>query len=315
MTHPQPTEPLPTLREHQAPLADSAGPAQSRAAGVAMLIAASAMWSLSGVVVKVVRIDSIAFAFWRSAAAAAVMLLLLPLGRGKLPPLKWMLASAALYTLVVTLLITSMSVSTAATGILLQYTAPLFCAVFARVFLGRRIEIRTLAAMTVAGIGITTMIIGGWKGDNWAGPFCGLLSGAAFGALILVLEKIDRAAGRANPFAIVLCNNAGAALILLPICLTTGVLHVRAWQLGLVAATGAVQLAIPYVLFQLALRRVRPVDASLLILLEPVLNPIWVALATSERPDRFTLAGGAAILVAMVVEALKPAAPQAQPDT
>jgi drug/metabolite transporter (DMT)-like permease len=281
--------------------------AHARAAGVAMLIVASMLWSLSGVVVKVVKIDSIAFAFWRSAAAAGVMLLLLPLGRGKLPPLKWILAGATLYTLVVTLLITSMSVSTAATGILLQYTAPLFCALFARVFLGRRIGTGTTIAMAVAGAGIATMVAGSWRAENWLGPFCGLLSGAAFGALILVLEKMDRAAGGANPFAIVLCNNAGAALILLPICLTTGVLKVQPWQLGLVAATGAVQLAIPYVLFQLALRRVRPVDASLLILLEPVLNPVWVALATSERPDAFTIAGGLAILVAMVVEAVKPA--------
>src|SRR4051794_34575051 len=80
---------------------------RSRATGVAMLIVASLLWSLSGVVVKVVRIDAIAFAFWRSTGAAGIMLLLLPLGRGNLPPLKWMLASATLYTLVVTLLITS----------------------------------------------------------------------------------------------------------------------------------------------------------------------------------------------------------------
>ncbi len=247
-------------------------PSGSRAAGVALLIAASVLWSLSGVVVKVVKIDPIAFAFWRSAAAAAVMLLLLPLGRGKLPPVKWLLAGASLYTLVVT-----------CTG--------------------------TMFAMEVAAAGIAIMVGGSWKPGNWLGPFCGLLSGAAFGALILVLEKIDRAAGGANPFAIVLCNNAGAALMLLPICLGRDVLVIRPWQLGLVAATGAIQLAIPYVLFQLALRRVRPVDASLLILLEPVLNPVWVALATSERPDVFTVAGGIAILVAMVVEAVKPANP------
>ena len=282
-------------------------PSGSRAAGVGMLIAASVLWSLSGVVVKVVRIDSIAFAFWRSAVAAAVMLLLLPLGRGRRPPVRWMLASAALYTLVVTLLITSMSVSTAATGILLQYTAPLFCALFARLFLGRTIGGGTLVAMTIAAVGIAFMVAGSWRAENWLGPACGLLSGAAFGALILVLEKIDRAAGGANPFAIVLCNNGGAALILLPICLFKGGLAVEPWKLGMVAATGAVQLAIPYVLFQLALRRVRPVDASLLILLEPVLNPLWVALGTSEKPDRFTLAGGLAILVAMVIEAVKPA--------
>jgi drug/metabolite transporter (DMT)-like permease len=220
-----------------------------------------------------------------------------------------MLASATLYTVVVSLLITSMTASTAATGILLQYTAPLFCALFAWAFLRRRISAGTMLAMSVAAAGIAIMVVGGWKGDNWVGPVTGLISGAAFGALILVLEKIDRAAGPggANPFAIVLFNNAGAAAILLPLCAWQGALPAAPWKIGLVCATGVVQLAIPYVLFQLALRRVRPVDASLLILLEPVLNPVWVALATKERPDAFTLAGGVAILAAMVVEAVKPA--------
>jgi DME family drug/metabolite transporter len=286
---------------------ESPPPAPSRAVGVIMLVIASVLWSLSGVVVKVVKLDSVAFAFWRSLGAAAIMALLLPLGRGRLPPPRWLVASAVLYTLVVSLLITSMTVSTAATGILLQYTAPLFCALFALAFLGRRIGAGTLVAMTVAAAGIAIMIAGSWQAQNWAGPTTGLLSGAAFGALILVLEKVDRSAGPggANPFAVVLYNNVGAAFLLLPLCLTRGVLVAEPWKLALVAATGVVQLAIPYVLFQLALRRVRPVDASLLILLEPVLNPLWVALATSERPDLYTVAGGVAILIAMVVEAVK----------
>jgi drug/metabolite transporter (DMT)-like permease len=59
------------------------------------------------------------------------------------------------------------------------------------------------------------------------------------------------------------------------------------------------------VLFQFALRRVTPVDASLLTLLEPVLNPIWVALLTPERPDLATYIGGAAIVVALIIEATK----------
>jgi drug/metabolite transporter (DMT)-like permease len=274
-----------------------------------LLIVASVLWSLSGVVVKKVRIDPLAFAFWRSLAAAGAMAVLLPLGKGRLPPLPWMLASAGIYTVVVSLLITSMTASTAAVGILLQYTAPVFCALFAWVFLRRRISRGTVAAMCIAGVGIGVMIAGNWRGTEIVGPVTGLISGAAFGGLILVLERIDRAAGPggANPFAIVLFNNAGAAAILLPLCAINGVVWHAPWKVALVCATGVVQLAIPYVLFQLALRRVRPVDASLLILLEPVLNPVWVALATSERPDLFTIAGGAAILVAMVVEAVKPA--------
>lgn len=284
-------------------------PRQSRAAGVVMLLVASVLWSLSGVAVKVVQIPSISFAFWRSLAAAGAMILVFPLGTGRAPPMKSMGASVLLYTVVVSLLILSMTASTAAVGILLQYTAPVFCALFAWAFLRRPIGRTTMVAMGVAGLGISVMVAARWTGGDPVGPVAGLISGAAFGALILVLEKIDRAAGPTgvNPFAVVLFNNAGAAAILLPICLSQGVLMTAPWKIAVIGATGVVQLAIPYVLFQLALRRVRPVDASLLILLEPVLNPIWVAIATSERPDRFTLIGGAAILAAMVVEAAKPA--------
>ena len=286
-----------------------ATPRPGRLAGVAMLLVAAAMWSVSGVAVKVAGMDAIAFAFYRSLAAAGVMLALLavPHARalGRPPVFRWAVVSALLYTAVVSLLILSMTVSTAATGILLQYTGPVFCAVFAWLFQGRRIGPRTLAVMALATFGIAVMVVGGWQAGNWQGPAAGLASGAAFGALILVLEKADRAAGGVNPLALVFLNNAGAAMLLLPICLATGVLAASPLQLGIVGTTGVFQLAAPYVLFQLALRHVRPVDASLLILLEPVLNPVWVALATSERPDAPTLVGGAVILVAMVLEAAK----------
>lgn len=271
-----------------------------------MLIAASVLWSLSGAAVKLADLHPLTFAFWRSVAATASVALVLPLGRGNWPRPGWMLASAVMYTIVVALLVTSMTVSTAATGILLQYTGPVFCALFAWAFQGRAIGRRTLIAMAIATAGIGVMVIGGWKPGNWVGPTCGLLSGAAFGALILLLEKNDRAAGGVNPFVLMLVNNGVSALLLLPLCARMGVLRADRGPLAIVLLIGVVQLALPYLLFQLALRRVRPVDASLLILLEPVLNPVWVALVTSERPDRATLMGGAAILVAMVVEATKP---------
>jgi hypothetical protein len=120
---------------------------QRRVVGIALLIAASVMWSLSGVAVKVVRVDSIAFAFWRSAGAALAMLPLAPFASGKLPRPRMLLLSVALYTAVVTLLITAMTGSSAGTGILLQYTGPIFCAMFAWMFFRRRISGRTMLAL------------------------------------------------------------------------------------------------------------------------------------------------------------------------
>jgi len=221
-----------------------------------------------------------------------------------------MALSAVIYTAVVSLLITAMTRGTAASGILLQYTGPIFCALFAWIFQRRSIGRRTALAMIVGSAGIAVMIAGkrstGPGTGDWVGPCCGLLSGIGFGALILILEKLDRASGgAANPVQVVFFNNLGAALVLLPIAAWAAPLTLNPAQLAIVGATGVVQLSVPYLLFQLALRRVEPVDASLLILLEPVLNPVWVAMATSERPDVATVMGGAAILLAMVLEATK----------
>jgi drug/metabolite transporter (DMT)-like permease len=56
------------------------------------------------------------------------------------------------------------------------------------------------------------------------------------------------------------------------------------------------------------------VEASLLILLEPVLNPVWTFLAAGERPGRFAIAGGVVILAATLWRTFTPAAPKVALD-
>jgi drug/metabolite transporter (DMT)-like permease len=59
---------------------------------------------------------------------------------------------------------------------------------------------------------------------------------------------------------------------------------------------GTVQLTIPYLLYSLAIRHVRALDASIISTIEPILNPIWVMLATNERPGIWSIVGGAIVL-------------------
>ncbi|HEV2295679.1 MAG TPA: DMT family transporter [Tepidisphaeraceae bacterium] len=286
--------------------------ARLRSRGILLLLVASVLWSLSGLAVKLAAMDPLAFAMWRSLAGAVALGVAVWFAPGRWPRANWMIPTVLVYTAVVALLLAAMTFGTAARGILLQYTGPIFCAIFAWFFQRRRIGAYTAAALVVAATGIAVMIAGAPAGDGWVGPTCGLLSGVAFGALILLLEKVNRTGdGLINPIAITFLNNAGAALILVVLCLAIRTpLLGDAKQMTIVAITGVIQLAIPYALFQVALKHVEPVDASLLILLEPVLNPVWVALAVGERPDLATIIGGAAILAAMVIEALKPDAPE-----
>ena len=64
---------------------------------------------------------------------------------------------------------------------------------------------------------------------------------------------------------------------------------------------GAVQFALPYLLFTRGLRDVESAEASLLALIEPVLNPIWVALFYGEQPTVGTVIGGAIIVAGLAV--------------
>jgi drug/metabolite transporter (DMT)-like permease len=72
-------------------------------------------------------------------------------------------------------------------------------------------------------------------------------------------------------------------------------------DLALLFVMGAVQFALPYLLFTRGLRDVEASEASLIALIEPVLNPVWVALFYGEEPSAATIAGGAIILLGLAV--------------
>ena len=70
---------------------------------------------------------------------------------------------------------------------------------------------------------------------------------------------------------------------------------------SLLVLMAAVQFALPYVLFTVGLKLVSGAEASLIALIEPVLNPIWVALLLGEQPTAATMAGGAVILLGLLL--------------
>lgn len=288
-----------------------------------MLIGAATLWSLTGPAVKLIdELPALGFSFWRSVGAglAAGMFVLIRRGVSKkspaaapppAPPAGPMTVAGLLYIANVTLLIYAMRAGTAASGILLQYTGPVWVAVIGWALLRRRIVPRTLVALALATLGVGVMLAG--TSGTLAGSLYGIGSGLSYGSLILALDWLDRTnahRGRGNttdPALVVFWLNLAVIVVLLPLAAAQGALGLSlGWPtVAFMIGFGVVQLAIPYALFQMALPRVGPVDASLIVLLEPVLNPLWTFLAVGERPDTATFAGGALLLAALAVEATK----------
>jgi DME family drug/metabolite transporter len=67
---------------------------------------------------------------------------------------------------------------------------------------------------------------------------------------------------------------------------------------------GVAQIGLAYVLLTRALRLVPALEASLLLLLEPVLNPVWAWIVHGEVPSPWSISGGALILLATAAKAV-----------
>jgi drug/metabolite transporter, DME family len=94
----------------------------------------------------------------------------------------------------------------------------------------------------------------------------------------------------------VVAGNLFAFLLALPLALP--VHGVRPLDWGILVYLGVFQIGLAYLLLTRAVRHVPAFEATTLLLLEPVLNPVWAWLLVGERPGALALAGGGLILAA-----------------
>ena len=299
------------------PEPESPAPA-ARWVGAGLLLTAALLWSVAGLAVKRAGgegVAPLAFTALRSAGAAAAMLPLLGLG-AKLtgaarPRAALMLPVAGCYTVMVGAFVVSSAWGTAAAAILLQYSAPVWAALLGWLLFGRRVKTGQTAALVLAAAGVGVLLAAVW-GENEPGSAAApagalaILSGLAYAGVIVGVDAVDadarrRTGGPANAVAVVFWNNLLAALVLAPWAAWRGDFSISLPTAGVLLVLGVWQMALPYVLFQLGLRRTGPVAAGLIVLIEPVLSPVWAFLGAGERPPDAAYPGGALILAAVAL--------------
>jgi len=215
--------------------------------------------------------------------------------------------SVLTYTAAISAFVSANKLTTAANAIVLQYTAPVFVYLFSWWVLGEKISKLNGAALAIAMIGVAIIALDSAGEPQMIGVLLALLSGVLFAAFMLNLQRT----GDISPVYLTWMNNLVCALLLLPF--VTGNLAITIDQIAILAVMGAVQLGLPYFLFSKGLRFISLQEASLIALIEPVLNPLWVALVVGEIPATATLVGGGMILLGLGVRyvwpLLKPQSP------
>jgi drug/metabolite transporter (DMT)-like permease len=198
---------------------------------------------------------------------------------------------AAVYAVTVILFVVATKLTTAANAIFIQDTAPLWVLLVSPWLLRERPTRGELLAVPIFGLGLGLFFLDELSPGQTLGNLAALVSGAAF-ALAIVGLRILRHDG---PAALA-WGNVVAAAVTLPLWprgpAATGA------DLAIVAYLGVFQLGLAYLCFSRGVSGTPAIEASLIILIEPVLNPIWTYLAMGERMGPWAIAGGAVVLLA-----------------
>jgi drug/metabolite transporter (DMT)-like permease len=265
--------------------------ATDRRRAIIFLVIAAILFSTAGFLIKLVQLPALAVAGGRSAIASLVILAYM-----RRPKFTWsvtQIGCAIAYCGTVLFFVMANKMTTAANAILLQYTAPVYIALFGAWFLGERTRMLDWFTIGLVLLGMTLFLLDGLSTGNWPGNIVGLLSALCFAFLAMLLRKQKDA----SPFESVLLGNILTAVIGLPALISSQ--PDRNSLIGLLLL-GVFQLGIAYVLFTLATRYVSALEIVLIPVIEPILNPIWVALTVGETPTILSLIGGIIVLAAVV---------------
>ncbi|MEE3284931.1 MAG: DMT family transporter [Planctomycetota bacterium] len=256
-----------------------------------LLVAAAVLWSTTSLFVKVDALRDIPGPTLAALRALFAAVCLVPFVR--ISSVRWrvgLLPMATAFAAMNVLFLTAMTLTTAAAAVFLQYTATPWSFLLGLVILGETWRRGNVVAVGLAMAGIA-IIVATTDGQSSLGNLLAVASGLAFAAVIISLRHLRQE----SPVFLVLVNQAASCLVLLPwLAWHPPSLSLDQWLL--LAAFGIVQMSIPYLLFARGLKSVPAQEAALIVLLEPVLTPVWVGLLGWEFAPATTWLGGALIV-------------------
>ena len=279
---------------------------------VVLMILVTLMWSIAGVVTR--HLDaarSFEVNFWRSLFNAMALFIALVAMRG---PMFWrslaqapwpVWVSSACWGTMYTAFMIALTLTTVANVLVTLATGPLITALFARLFLGHRLPLRTWLAIALGCAGI------GWMfgheamvGASLTGTLVAFTVPLVAAVNWTLLQSVSRkkASPESGPLpdmlSAILIGALLSAFATLPLAWP---LQASTHDLGLLAILGVVQLAIPCLLVVRLSRELPAAEIALLGLLEVLFGVTWAWLGAGEQPSSATLTGGAMVIGALVI--------------
>lgn len=273
----------------------------STALAYVQLLAGALLLSTGSVAIKASGLSAPALAGWRALVIVAFLALAVRPARACYD--RRLLPAALAHGVTTLLFMWGNKLTTAATAIFLQYTAPIYLLLLGPLVLKEPVARRDFAYVGLLLLGMVLLLLHppaarASAPDPLLGGLIAALCGVTWACTTLTMRGLarDPVAGFQRTIASIIVANLVLAIGLLPAYgLADGLPAAR--DLGIAAYMGVFQLGLSFILITLGLRRVNALDGALILLIEPVVNPLWVWLVHDEVPGVWGFAGGALILL------------------
>ena len=247
--------------------------------GILAVFITAILWSSGGLFIKLISLNAMQLSFFRCLIAAIVFGILF---RKKLLIVNgFTFINAAFYAVVLTTFVIATKTTTAANAIFLQSTAPIYVLIFEPIINKTKLERINVLTIAVCFIGMIFFFLGEISPGHFAGNLVALISGIMFAAFFLGMRKNGKEYQQSSIFY----GNIFVSIICIPFILDLKPLSLN--DIWMVTFLGVFQIAFAYALFSYGLKRILAVEASIISMFEPVLNPVWVLIGYGE--DAFIL--------------------------
>ncbi|MCL2362667.1 MAG: DMT family transporter [Defluviitaleaceae bacterium] len=264
-----------------------------RTKAIIMLCATAALWSTSGYLLIIVDWNPISTTGTRSAIALIPMLIMF----GKPQKIKGFvpIMAAVCYAATLFFFVSANRLTTAANVILLQYTAPVYVVLLSAWLLKEKITKQDIVTVILMLAGMMLFFINDINIRGFWGNMLALLSGLTLAIMAVCLRKMKDSIYRGADS--IMWGNIICAIIGIPFIAVAGLPRPISW-LGL-ALLGLFQLGLAYCLYVKAVKHVTALELALVPIIEPLLNPILVAIFAFQMPGVHAIIGGIIVVGAV----------------
>ena len=256
---------------------------------VVCVFLASVCFSTGGLFIKLVPWSPLAINGARNLIGAAVIGIYLLITHHKIVFSRQVFIGALSMIGVTTLFTIANKMTTAANAIVLQFTAPVFVILLMALIYGVKPKKLDIAACAAVMLGVILFFIDGIQAGNLTGNFIALISGVCY-AGVFMMNTGERADAISSSFL----GQLIAGILFTPLCFRETDFSMP--TILAILALGVIQVGGAYILFSAGIKNTPPVTASLITGMEPIMNPLWVAIFYKETITGLAVAGSVIVV-------------------